>query len=221
MLKSIFESNQTLSLESFIIASIMAIVLGLIIAFVHMKTSESNKNFVETLVVIPILVGTIVLMVNGSLGTSIAIAGTFGLVKFRSMPGTSREILSILFAMTVGLATGMGQVLLALILTILVSVVLVILNRIHFGFKINNKILVITIPESLDYEDVFEEVFAKYLNSYELRKSKTTNMGSLFELTYNVVLKKKVKEKNFIDELREKNGNLKISLSHELIGGDL
>ena len=219
MLKSIFESGQTLSLESFIIASLSAIIFGLVIAFVHKKTADSNKNFVETLVIIPILVGTIVLMVNGSLGTSIAIAGTFSLVKFRSMPGTSREILSILFAMTIGLAIGMGQIMLALILTALVSVVLIVISKINFGY--NNKILLITIPENLDYEDIFKETFDKYLNSYSLKKSKTSNMGSLFELTYNVNLKKNIKEKNFIDELREKNGNLKISLSHELSGGEL
>ena len=219
MLKSIFESGQTLSLESFIIASLSAIIFGLVIAFVHKKTADSNKNFVETLVIIPILVGTIVLMVNGSLGTSIAIAGTFSLVKFRSMPGTSREILSILFAMTIGLAIGMGQIMLALILTALVSVVLIVISKINFGY--NNKILLITIPENLDYEDIFKETFDKYLNSYSLKKSKTSNMGSLFELTYNVNLKKNIKEKSFIDELREKNGNLKISLSHELSGGEL
>ena len=143
--------------------------------------------------------------------------GVFGLVRFRSMPGNSREIASVFFAMGIGLAVGMGQILFAAVITIIVSLVLIILSKTKFGEKnAHEKKLKIVIPEDLDYSNVFDDLFEKYTKKNELEKVKTTNMGSLFELTYNIVPKDNVSEKEFIDELRCRNGNLNITLAREM-----
>lgn len=224
MLESIFEetTSSTIELNSLLICSFVSIVLGFLIAIVHKHTSKYSKNFLITITLLPLLVEAVMLMVNGNLGTSIAIMGAFGLVRFRSIPGTSREILVVFFAMAVGLATGMGQVGFAIILTILGCILILILNNLSLFNKDNNeKVLKILIPENLDYESVFDDLFSKYTKTIYLVQSKTTNMGSMFELTYRVILKDKVKEKEFIDEIRTRNSNLKISLSHEIEGYDL
>ena len=193
-----------------------SVVLGLIIAFVHMYTSKCSKNFAITLCTLPVMVQVIIMMVNGNLGTSVAILGVFGLVRFRSMQGNSREIASIFFAMGIGLAVGMGQILFAAVITVVVSILFIILSKTKFGEgNIGEKKLKITIPEDLDYSNVFDDLFEKYTKTNDLAKVKTTNMGSLFELTYNIILKDNAEEKAFIDELRCRNGNLNITLARE------
>lgn len=145
--------------------------------------------------------------------------GAFSLIRFRSMPGNSREIVSIFFAMGIGLAVGMGHILFASVITILVSIVLFILSKTKFGEgNTRQKKLKIIIPEDLDYSSVFDDLFEKYTKTNELAKVKTTNMGSLFELTYNIVTRDNVSEKEFIDELRCRNGNLNITLARETMG---
>ena len=217
MLESILKSTTQLSINSLLLCSIVSIILGIIISLVHQYTSRYTKNFLITLAVLPILVQSIILMVNGNLGTSIAIVGAFSLVRFRSIPGNSKEIISVFFAMTVGLATGMGQVIFATIITVLVSFVLIILSKTSFGDrKENRKILKITLPDDLNYTEVFNDIFDKYVERYTLEKVKTVNLGSLFEITYILDLKKDINEKKFIDELRCKNGNLKIILTHPI-----
>lgn len=220
MLNSLF-SNTTSSIEvsSIIICSIVSIILGFIIAFTHMKTSKYSKNFLITLVVLPVLVQTIMIMVNGNLGTSVAIVGAFSLVRFRSIPGTSKEILSVFFAMAIGLATGMGHVFFAVLMTIIVSLAIFLFSYIKlFDKNKKERILRIAIPENLDYTNMFNDIFYKYTKKIELTQVKTTNMGSLFDLSYNIILKSDINEKEFIDELRVKNGNLKITLSHPIDG---
>jgi len=198
-----------------LLCSTVSIILGIIISLVHKYTSNYSKNFLITLAVLPILVQAIILMVSGNLGTSIAIVGAFSLVRFRSLPGTSKEILSVFFAMTIGLATGMGQLVFASIITVLVSILIIILSKTKFGDnKGSTKILKITIPDNLDYTNVFDDIFINYLDKYSLDKVKTVNLGSLFELTYLVTLKKDINEKSFLDDLRSRNGNLKIILTH-------
>lgn len=223
MLNSLF-SNTTSSIElsSIIICSIVSIILGFIIAFTHMKTSKYSKNFLITLVILPVLVQTIMIMVNGNLGTSVAIVGAFSLVRFRSIPGTSKEILSVFFAMAIGLATGMGHVFFASLMAIIVSLAIFLFSYIKL-FDKNNKerILRIAIPENLDYTNMFNDIFDKYTKKIELTQVKTTNMGSLFDLSYNIILKSDINEKEFIDELRVKNGNLKIILSHPIDGMEM
>lgn len=143
--------------------------------------------------------------------------GVFGLVRFRSMPGNSREIASVFFAMGIGLAVGMGQILFAAVITVIVSLVLVILSKTKFGEKnMQEKKLKIVIPEDLDYSNVFDDLFEKYTKKNELEKVKTTNMGSLYELTFNIIPKDNIHEKEFIDELRCRNGNLNITLAREM-----
>lgn len=209
----------TLSIMSALICMAASIILGLIIACVHMYTTKYSKNFVITLSVLPVMVQVIIMMVNGNLGTSVAVLGAFSLIRFRSMPGNSREIVSIFFAMGIGLAIGMGHILFATTITVLVSIILIILSKTKFGEKnTHGKKLKITIPEDLDYSNVFDDLFEKYTKTNELEKVKTTNMGSLFELTYNIVTRENMNEKEFIDELRCRNGNLNITLERETTG---
>ena len=220
MFNSIINGNITI--ENFAACLGVAFVLGLVVAFAHMKTTHSNKNFITTLAILPMLVTTVILMVNGNLGTGVAVMGAFSLVRFRSIPGHSRAILSVFFAMAIGLAVGTGYIAFAALFTIAVALLTFILNVVNFGAgTTQEKKLTILVPEDLDYTTVFDKAFDKYLNGYTLEKAKTTNLGSLFELTYRINLKKNVNEKEFIDHLRERNGNLKVALSHTLAEEEL
>ena len=212
----------SITIESFLICIAVSFILGLVVACLHMKTSKSNKNFITTLAVLPMLVTMVILLVNGNLGTSVAVLGAFSLIRFRSVPGNSREILNVFFAMAIGLAMGTGYVGYAILFTLFVSIISLFLYFIKFGETTKNeKILKIVIPEDLDYTDTFNDIFKEYFENYDLIQSKTTNMGSLFELTYNVTLKNNTNEKDLIDKIRVRNGNLKISLSHPLTGMEL
>jgi len=218
-----FESviSGALNINSACICMISAVILGLIISIVHMKTSRYSKNFIITLAVLPILVSVIIIMVNGNLGTGIAIAGAFSLVRFRSMPGNAKEIMSVFFAMTIGIAIGAGYVVFAGIITLVVSLMILILSTAKYGDNNNKyKRLDIVVPETLDYDTIFDDIFNKYIDNYELIRIKTTNLGSLYELKYDITLKDNIKEKDFIDDLRVRNGNLKISI-HKLEEGEI
>src|SRR5574344_1290080 len=208
-------TNLTLPLSSVSICLLVDIILSVIISFVHMKTSSYSKNFIITLSILPILVSVVMMMVNGNLGTSVAILGAFSLIRFRSLPGNSREIVNVFWAMVIGISIGMGQIIFAILITIVVSLILIIFYHTKFGDeKLSEQILRIVIPEDLDYENVFDEIFKKYTTKYTLTKLETTNLGSLFELKYLVTLKDDFKAYDFINELRIRNGNLKINLSH-------
>jgi hypothetical protein len=180
-----------------------------------MYSSEKyTKNFVVTMALLPVLVMAVILMTSGSLGTAVAVLGTFSLVRFRSVPGTSKEITGIFFAMAVGLACGMGQILFAAIITVVISLIFVILNKTKFGEKNDGeKHLKITIPENLDYTGLFNDIFEKYTSTAKLDKAKTVNLGSMYELDYSIALKNPQLEKAMIDEIRTRNGNLSISCS--------
>lgn len=214
MFNSILESNSgTLSISTALICMGAALIFGIIIALVHMYSTKCSKNFAITIAVLPLLVQVVIMMVNGNLGTSIAILGSFSLIRFRSMQGNSRELVSIFFAMAIGLAVGMGHIMYAFVFTLITSLALIILQKSSFGMKKNNeKSLKVTIPENLDYTNIFDDIFDKYTNNIELNKIKTTNMGSMFELSYNISLKKNINEKDFIDEIRTRNGNLTVNL---------
>ena len=214
MLKSII--NGSLTLDKLLILIIFGIILGFIVAIVHKITGKYNKNYLITVSILPVIIEAIMLMVNGSLGTGIAVAGAFSLVRFRSMPGTSKEMLTIFLSMTIGLILGMGYVFYASILTLISSIFIILFANIKIFDNNKDKILKITIPENLDYTDVFNNEFNKYLNKFEIIQVKTTNMGSLFEITYLVNVKSDINEKEFLDDLRIKNGNLKIILSKPL-----
>ena len=214
MFNSILESNSgTLSISTALICMGAALIFGIIIALVHMYSTKCSKNFAITIAVLPLLVQVVIMMVNGNLGTSIAILGSFSLIRFRSMQGNSRELVSIFFAMAIGLAVGMGHIMYAFVFTLITSLALIILQKSNFGMKKNNeKSLKVTIPENLDYTNIFDDIFDKYTNNIELNKIKTTNMGSMFELSYNISLKNNINEKDFIDEIRTRNGNLTVNL---------
>lgn len=207
------ETNEIMIL----ISMVEAIILGILIAITHKKTAKSNKNFLVTISLLPLIVTSVILIVNGNLGMSVAVAGTFGLIRFRSIAGTSKEILLVFFAMAVGLTIGAGYAILSIIITLIGCLLLLILNKITiFDENKNEKYLRITIPEDLDYTEVFSDILKKYTEKYTLSQVKTTNLGSLFELKYLVTLKNNINEKDFIDEIRIKNGNLKISITEAI-----
>ena len=218
MFESIFENSITSSLSygTAAICILASCILGAIIAWVHMKTSKYTKNFIITLAILPLLVQLVIMMVNGNLGTSIAIMGAFSLVRFRSVAGNSKEIISVFFAMVIGLAVGMGQILFASVVTVIVALLILLYSKMNFGnAKENERKLKVVIPESLNYIDAFEDIFAKYTNKNILEKVKTTNMGSMYELNYHIEMKENIDEKKFLDEIRCRNGNLNIMLSRE------
>ena len=210
MFNSILEYNN-LTIFSSLICMVSALILGGIVAFIHGK--NSSKDFLITLVTLPLIVQVVIIMVNGNLGTSVAILGAFSLIRFRSLQCNSKELLVIFLTMAIGLATGMGYILFALVFTTISCLAIFILDKVLVGKT--SKQLKIVIPEDLDFEEVFDDIFKKYTSSIRIIKSKTINMGSLYELTYEVNLKNKVKSKDFIDELRVRNGNLKIVLTHK------
>lgn len=222
MFSSIINTNSNgLDFFSGVICILVAIVLGILIAFVHKKTSKYSKNFLITLGILPLLVQSVIMLVNGNLGTSVAVLGAFSLIKFRSIPGNSKEIASVLFAMVVGLAIGVGYVYFAILLAVIVSIMIYILSKSNFCDNMSfSQNLKITIPENLDYTSIFDEIFDKYLDECELKKVKTTNMGSMYEIIYSVKIKTDVNQKEFIDALRVKNGNLPIILQRELVEGE-
>lgn len=200
----------------------VALVLGLIVAVTHQKTSRSSSNFITTLAVLPMLVAMAIMLVNGNLGAGVATVGVFSLVRFRSIAGNSRSILSVFFAMAIGLAVGTGYITFAALFTVVVAAVIAFLKFVNFGeSSFQDKKLTILVPEDIDYTEMFDDIFANYTNNHLLEKSKTTNMGSMFELTYRINMKRGVNEKEFIDKIRVKNGNLKVSLSHPLIEEEL
>ena len=187
------------------------LALGLVIALIYMYRSDYNKPFVVTLALLPAIVGAVISIVNGNLGTGVAVMGAFSLVRFRSIPGTAKEIGYIFFSMAVGLATGMGYIPYAAVFTVIVGIVSLVLFKSRFGeIRGAKKQLKITIPESLDYSGLFDDLFDAFTRFHKLRRVKTTNMGSLFQLYYDIILKDETEEKAFIDQLRYRNGNLDI-----------
>ena len=188
-----------------------SIGVGLVIALFYMYKSDYNKSFVVTLTLLPAIVGAVISIVNGNVGTGVAVMGAFSLVRFRSIPGTAKEIGFIFFAMAAGLATGMGYILYGVVFTLCVGVASFLLYRFKFAERKSiNKQLKITIPENLEYSGLFDDLFNEYTHSSRLNRVKTTNMGSLFQLQYDICLKDETKEKEFIDKIRIRNGNLDI-----------
>lgn len=215
MFSSIIESvTGTLTIQTALICTLVSLVLGGVIALIYMLQGNYSKSFLLTLIVLPALVQAVIMLVNGNLGTSVAILGAFSLVRFRSVPGNSKEISLVFFSMVVGLATGMGFLTYAALITLIISIVFLVITKVNFGnFNATKKVLKITIPENLDYTDIFNDIFQKYTKKSELSKVKTTNLGSMFELSYDIQLKDASKEKDMIDEIRCRNGNLTIICS--------
>ncbi|MCR5792186.1 MAG: DUF4956 domain-containing protein [Lachnospiraceae bacterium] len=201
-----------MDIQTAMICTVASLVLGLVIASFYMiQEKRFSKSYVTTLALLPALIQVVIMLVNGNLGTGVAVMGAFSLIRFRSVPGTAKEIATIFFAMVVGLATGTGYVTYAVIFTVIIGVAMLILTKSSFGeMKDVEKNLKITIPENLDYNGLFDDLFEAYTNKHELYFVKTTNLGSMYELQYHIELKNMEQEKKFIDSLRCRNGNLTI-----------
>lgn len=214
--KGIFDSTNTtiISLDHFFLCIIVSLILGLVLGFSYSYKKNYHVSFVRTLTLLPCIVCIVIMMVNGNVGTGVAVAGAFSLVRFRSMPGSANDIGVIFIAMAIGLLTGMGYLGYATLFTIILCVIMVCYVQYNVWDRQDDfeKQLVITIPEDLDYTSVFDDLFEEYTNSNRLIRVKTTNMGSLFKLTYEIEMKNMTREKEFIDQLRCRNGNLEITI---------
>ena len=225
--RGLFDTDLTavISVTDFLLCLGCSLVLGLILAFAYMYRSRYTKSFVVTLALLPGVVCVVIMLVNGNVGTGVAVAGAFSLVRFRSVPGTAKEICMLFLAMGTGLIAGMGYLGFAAVFTLVMCGAFVLYNRLDFGAKKNAaifKTFTITIPEDLDYSGVFDDIFAEFTRSHELVRVKTTNMGSMLKLTYNAELTETAREKEMIDKLRCRNGNLEIVVSQqETVGTEL
>lgn len=202
---------QTLTIKNILLCMVVSLILGFCIAAVYMFRNTYSKNFVATLVLLPVMVQSVIFLVNGNLGTGVAVMGAFSLIRFRSVPGSAKEIGVIFFAMAVGLATGMGYLGYAVLFTVIISGFMLLLAAIPFGEqKCSLKDLKVTIPENLDYSGIFDDLFSQYTTDSKLLRVRTTNMGSMYELEYHLTLKNDMKEKEFLDAIRCRNGNLTV-----------
>lgn len=207
---SIIDGNVTVT--TYLICAAISLVCGLAAALSATYKNSISKGFFISLVLIPVIVQTVITMVNGNIGTGVAVMGAFSLIRFRSAPGKAKDIVNIFLAMTAGLICAAGYVAIALMFTAIVCVILIILNSIPFGSD-KELDLTITVPESLNYSEAFDDLFSKYTSKHRLNLVKTTNMGSLYRLTYRIQMKNRDDIKNFIDDLRCRNGNLEIRIS--------
>lgn len=224
MLQNIFrglfdaETANVIAVSDFMICIVCSLIIGFVIAAMYMYKSTYSKSFIVTLAMLPAVVCVVIMMVNGNIGAGVAVAGAFSLVRFRSVPGTAKEIGVLFMAMGAGLIMGMGYIAYAFLFVIILGLVNMLYAQLYFGAKKQkalHKTLRITIPEDLDYTDVFDDIFDRYTEKSELVNVKTTNMGSLFKLTYNLTFKTENTEKAFIDEIRCRNGNLEITISNQ------
>lgn len=209
MLESIIQS--TITIQSFLICTAVSAALGLLSALLYKYKNQATQSFMITLAILPVVVQTVIMLVSGNIGAGVAVAGAFSLVRFRSAPGSAREIAAVFTVMAIGIATGMGYIALAGILFAVIALFQLALCSVNFGAADSSeRTLKITIPEDLDYEGIFDDVFAEYTRSARLDSVKTSNLGTLYELKYAITLKENSVPKAFIDELRTRNGNLNI-----------
>ena len=220
MLNSFFSglysgSTDSITIDLFLILTGAALLLGALSAFVYARKNDCSRGFAAALATLPAVVSTVILMVSGSIGAGVAVAGTFSLVRFRSAPGSAKEIAAVFTAMAIGLACGMGCPGLAALFTAVMCLAEFVYARLDLTGRSGDqsRLLQITVPESLEYASAFDEVFEQYVSECELLRVKTTGLGSLNKLTYRIRLKKSGTEKALIDALRCRNGNLEINLS--------
>lgn len=220
LFRGLFDTDMSsvISVTDFLLCVGGSLVIGMILAIAHMYRSRYTKSFLVTLALLPAVVCVVIMMVNGNVGAGVAVAGAFSLVRFRSVPGTAKEITMLFLAMGAGLIAGMGYLGFAFLFTVIMCIFSVLYNMMDFGTKKNAvlyKTLNITIPEDLDYSEVFEDILKEYTAACELVRVKTTNMGSMFRLTYDITLRDIAREKEMIDKLRCRNGNLEITVSKQ------
>ncbi|MBO4432464.1 MAG: DUF4956 domain-containing protein [Clostridia bacterium] len=219
LLKGVFDSSTTsvISIGNFLLCVGLSLALGIILALSYTYKTRYTKSFLLTLAILPAVVCVVIMMVNGNIGTGVAVAGAFSLVRFRSAPGTAKEIGMLFLAMSAGLIAGMGYLGYALLFTVIMCLIYVLYNTLKIGEgRISSyKTMAVTIPEDLNYTEVFDDILKQYASDYELKKVKTTNMGSMYRLTYDIALKDRKLEKEMIDAIRTRNGNLEISISNQ------
>ena len=205
-----------MTVSAFLICLLGALILGVLTALVFSFRSEHSGNLPFALVLVPPIVTLVIMMVNGNIGAGLGVAGAFSLIRFRSAPGTARELSGLFTGTAIGLACGMGYVGIAALFFLVVAVTVLALTLLRFGEKSRSyRHLRITIPENLDYDGLFDDIFEKYTVDHELHKVKTTNMGTLYELSYHIHIKGSDISKDFIDALRCRNGNLNIVCGRE------
>lgn len=212
------ELTNVIGIMDFTLCIVCSLVVGMIISLTYMYKTRYTKSFVVTLALLPAVVCVVIMMVNGNVGTGVAVAGAFSLVRFRSAPGSAKEICAIFLTMSSGLIAGMGYLAYALLFAVILGFISMLYSVFAFGGRKKQdkyRVFRITIPEDLDYTGVFDEIFGEYTDSWELQQVKTTNMGSMFRLNYHIVLKDPAKEKEMIDALRTRNGNLEITVSKQ------
>ncbi len=203
----------TVDVMSVALCALASLILGILAALVYMYRSSCTKNFAITIALLPLIVQSLILLVSNNMGAAgIAALGVFSLVRYRSVPGNSREILAIMLSMAIGVANGLGYVAFAVSVTLVICLMWLLLFTVNFGEKRMEKSLKISIPENLEYNDFLDDVFSEYTTTHKLTSVRTTNMGSLYELSYTVIIKDDSKEKAFLDEIRTRNGNLPVTL---------
>lgn len=220
LFRGLFDSELTtvISVTDFMLCLGLSLVLGLIMAVSYMYRTRYTKSFVVTLALFPAVVCVVIMLVNGNVGTGVAVAGAFSLVRFRSVPGTAKEICALFLAMGAGLISGMGYLGFAVLFTLIMCGMFLLYESLDLGARKKKdlyKTLNVTIPEDLDYTGVFDDIFTEYTIEHNLSRVKTTNMGSMFRLTYDITLKDAAGEKEMIDRLRCRNGNLEITVSRQ------
>lgn len=225
MLDSLFANSSaatTIDLMPLLASVAASLALGFVLALVYCFRSRHTKSFVMTLAILPAIVCVVITMVNGNVGAGVAVAGAFSLVRFRSAPGSARDIAFIFLAMCVGLVAGMGYILCAAVVTAVLCAVILAYQSISVGplGDSADRTVRITVPEDLDFSDLFDDILDRYATYHELVSVKTTNMGSLYRLVYNVGLRDLSRQRELIDELRCRNGNLEIAIAHQEAGND-
>lgn len=218
MFESIFTTtaDTAITTSSLLSALATAFCLGLLVSVVYMKTHRDktpSQSFALTLVMLPAVITIIILLVGNNVARAFSLAGAFSIIRFRSAPGDPKDITYVLFSMAIGLACGMGYIFYGILMAFLLCAAMFALEMLKFGrITTTRKLLKITIPEDLDYQNAFDGVLNKYTLLHNLTKVKTTDLGSLYELVYTITTKDTVNEKEFIDEIRCRNGNLNITL---------
>ncbi len=215
---SIFSSVDTMGPQEFIICIVAALLTGLMISAIYIFHNRHSASFALTIAVLPSIVCVVIMVVSGDIGAGIAVAGAFSLVRFRSAAGTAKEIVVIFLSMATGLLIGMGFIAYAVVFALIIGLVIFALSLFNFGGSKTGpaeRILRITIPEDLDYNSQIDTIIADYTTAYELTRVKSANMGSMFKLTYRVTMKDLNQQKEFIDKIRVRNGNLEVAILRE------
>lgn len=218
LFQGIFDTSSTavISVEHFLLCIGVSLLCGALLSFCYGHRSRPTSSFLATLVILPAVVCVVIMLVNGNVGAGVAVAGAFSLVRFRSAPGSAREITVLFLAMGAGLITGMGYLAYGVLFTALLGAITMLLNRLPLSSSGDRcKTLHITVPEDLNYEQVFDEILSQYTTHYELTRVRTTNMGALFRLSYDLSMKHSANEKEMIDKLRCRNGNLEITVCRQ------